>query len=280
MPHIHIPQYVCMLPVHLYTPRGSDTPLHVPYTPLCICMFSEASACCGGCRGPLTCWTPPYMLDTSPVWEVPPHMSYTPHSLVGFPVPLYVLGISACVMGIFPLCWGLGVFPHMLGVWGHQHHWLSIYFILFLLVVHYVSHVYHGYDHYSSGYSGVFWAVICFIGDCGSFHDGASCNIGSVWSGSATIPNAKRLWRCYWPCLCVQQQPPSSMPLLAYANYAMGSPQVGFFFRVEPPTIWYIICLVSILASAFYFQVPSWMLYSPICRVVCCPLPHLSWVHW
>ena len=34
-----------------------------------------------------------------------------------------------------------------------------------------------------------------------------------------------------------QQQPPSLMPLLAYANYAMGSPQVVFFFRVEPPTI-------------------------------------------
>ena len=50
-----------------------------------------------------------------------------------------------------------------------------------------------------------------------------------------------------------QQQPPSSMPPLAYANYAMGSPQVGFFFRVEPPTILYIICLVSILVSAFYF---------------------------
>ena len=32
-----------------------------------------------------------------------------------------------------------------------------------------------------------------------------------------------------------QQQTPSSMPLLAYANYAMGSPQVGFFFRVDPP---------------------------------------------
>ena len=50
-----------------------------------------------------------------------------------------------------------------------------------------------------------------------------------------------------------QQQTPSLMPLLAYANYAMGSPQVGFFFRVEPPTILYIICLVSILVSAFYF---------------------------
>ena len=36
-----------------------------------------------------------------------------------------------------------------------------------------------------------------------------------------------------------QQQPPSSVPPLAYANYAMGSPQVGFFFRVEPP----IICI-------------------------------------
>ena len=50
-----------------------------------------------------------------------------------------------------------------------------------------------------------------------------------------------------------QQQPPSLIPLLAYANYSMGSPQVGFFFRVEPPTILYIICLVSVLVSAFYF---------------------------
>ena len=47
-----------------------------------------------------------------------------------------------------------------------------------------------------------------------------------------------------------QQQIPSSMLPLAYANYAMGSLQVGFFFRVEPPTtIVSYICLVS----AFYF---------------------------
>ena len=50
-----------------------------------------------------------------------------------------------------------------------------------------------------------------------------------------------------------QQQTPSSMLPLAYANYAMGSPQVGFFFRVEPPTILYLICFVSVLVSAFYF---------------------------
>ena len=48
-----------------------------------------------------------------------------------------------------------------------------------------------------------------------------------------------------------QQQPPSSMPLLAYANYAMGSPQVGPYFSVKLPIILYIICLVSILVSAF-----------------------------
>ena len=51
-----------------------------------------------------------------------------------------------------------------------------------------------------------------------------------------------------------QQQTPSSVLPLAYANYAMGSPQVGFFFRVEPPTtIVSYICLVSVLVSAFYF---------------------------
>ena len=61
-----------------------------------------------------------------------------------------------------------------------------------------------------------------------------------------------------------QQQPPSSMSLQAYANYAMGSPQVGFFFRLEPPTVLYIICLVSVLLSAFFFQVPDWMPYSPL----------------
>ena len=43
----------------------------------------------------------------------------------------------------------------------------------------------------------------------------------------------------------------------------MGSPQTGFFFRVEPPTVLYIICLVSVLVSAFYFQVPCWMPYQP-----------------
>ena len=48
-----------------------------------------------------------------------------------------------------------------------------------------------------------------------------------------------------------QQKPPSQMPLQAYAYYTMGPPQVGFPFRVEPPTIlyfyvWYLFwCMLS-----------------------------------
>ena len=43
-----------------------------------------------------------------------------------------------------------------------------------------------------------------------------------------------------------QQQPLSLIPLQAYANYAMGSPKVGFLFRVESPTILHILCLLSV----------------------------------
>ena len=56
--------------------------------------------------------------------------------------------------------------------------------------------------------------------------------------------------------LCQSCKLPSSVPSLAYANYAMGSPQVGFFFRVEPPTILYLIyvwCLFWCLLLTFRY---------------------------
>ena len=59
----------------------------------------------------LTCWTSP------PYGDVSPYVLH-PHLLVGFPVHLYVWWISACYMVNIPLCWVLGAFPHMLGVWG------------------------------------------------------------------------------------------------------------------------------------------------------------------
>ena len=59
------------------------------------------------------------------------------------------------------------------------------------------------------------------------------CSGGVI--GSASVP---------------QQQSPPLMPILAYASYAMGSPQIGFFFRVEPPTILYMF---GVCSGAFYF---------------------------
>ena len=146
------------------------------------------------------------MLDTSftpcPVWGCLP-ICLHPHSFVGFPVLQYVLGISACDMGnISHMLGGWGLFPLLLGVFEVSAHGVSICLFLYILVVHYVSHFYYGYEYYSSSYVGVLWAVICFISDHGSYPDGASCNIGSVGSGSTTTLDAKRLWRCYWPCLC------------------------------------------------------------------------------
>ena len=46
-----------------------------------------------------------------------------------------------------------------------------------------------------------------------------------------------------------QQKPPSSVPLQAYANYVMGSPQVGFFSELSLP--------------------PFCILYVGVCSVVC-----------
>ena len=104
--------------------------------------------------------------------------------------------------GDFFFCWGLGGFPHLLGVLGGSAHGMSICSLLYIFVVCYVSCFYYGYDYYSSSYGGIFWPVMGFISNCGSFSDGVSSKLGSVWSGSTTTLDAKRLWRCYWLCLC------------------------------------------------------------------------------
>ena len=38
-------------PLYICTPPGMYTPQYVLHTPLCICIFSEAFGCCGGCKG-------------------------------------------------------------------------------------------------------------------------------------------------------------------------------------------------------------------------------------
>ena len=55
----------------------------------------------------------------------------------------------------------------------------------------------------------------------------------------------------------LQQQFPSQMPLQAYANYAMAPPQVGFSFRVEPPTVLYVLyvwCLFWSMICTFRYH--------------------------
>ena len=59
-----------------------------------------------------------------------------------------------------------------------------------------------------------------------------------------------------------QQQPPFLMPLQAYASYAMGSPQVGFFFRGEPPTILYNIYYMFGVCSGVCF-LPTDAIFTP-----------------
>ena len=105
-------------------------------------------------------------------------MFYFPHSLVTSVCICVFWGYLHVIWGIFPLCQGLGGVPHLLGVLEASAHGVSICFFLYILVVHYVTCFYYSYNYYSSSYGGVFWAIICFISDCGSFLDGASCNIG------------------------------------------------------------------------------------------------------
>ena len=77
---------------------------------------------------------------------------------------------------------------------------------------------------------GVWWGVPHLLGVLGASTHGMS--ICSFWYTAATsIFDAS-----------------SGLCQLCY-----GSPRVGFLFRVEPPTVLYIICLVSILVSAFYY---------------------------
>ena len=125
------PLYVCM-PLYVHMPPRGIHPLYVPHTPLCICMFSEAFACCGGCKGL------PYVLGhfpyTTPVWGYLPSV-VPPHSVVGFPKHWYVSGISICHVGIFPFVRGLGCSPISGDSGGHTVLVMSICSFLYIFVV-------------------------------------------------------------------------------------------------------------------------------------------------
>ena len=176
------------------------------------------------------------------------------HTQLLLPWALVCFRDISMLWGIFLSVEGFGdVTPISWGIWGASALEMSICSFLYIFLVHYVSCFYYSFDYYSSSYSGIIWPVISLISDSGSFPDRVSSMLGSAWHGSTITLDAERLWGVLDSVSVPQQQTPSLMPLLAHANYSMGSSQVGFFFRVEPPTILYLICLVSILVSAFYF---------------------------
>ena len=141
------------------------------------------------------------------------HFPYT-YPCMGVP-PLQLhptkLLTSLCIsrfQGYWYVIWGF--FPSV-GVWGVSSSiggaggistWDIHMFILLHFLVLYVSCFYYGYNYYSSSYGGIFWPIFGFISDHGSFPDRVSSKLGSAWSGSTTTLDAKRLWRCYWLCLC------------------------------------------------------------------------------
>ena len=162
----------------------------------------------GGCRGPLhTGHLPPYGW-CFPICFTPTLIGWIPCASVCFSGYLHV------IWGILPLCWGLrGNSPICWGYEGHQHLcqalvsgstsiWCPLCFILYLscssLCLTYLPWL----------WLLLLWlqwcllVVIYFISDHGPFLDGASCNIGLVWSGPAATLDAKMPWRYYWPCLC------------------------------------------------------------------------------
>ena len=132
-------------------------------------------------------------------------------------------------MGLSPSIEGFGGVPPSLGGlgWHISSSTVHILILLNIFVVHYVSRLNHGSDYYSSSYSGIFWPVISVISISGSFSDRVS-------SKPCVVPPPPLMPRSSGGVLgsvSVPQQIPSSMPPLAYANYAMGSPQVGFLFQ-------------------------------------------------
>ena len=170
-----------------------------------------------------TSFTPPLHGGASP-------SGYTPHSFVGFSVHWYVLGISVCYMENISLMLGVWGVPPSVGGFGG----ISTWSVHMLILVHSCSSLCLMFllwlqllllqFQWSSGLSSVSSVTVApslmglpvTLEQCGVVQPPPLMPRGSGGViGPASVP---------------QQQPPSSVPLQAYANYAVGYPQVCFSF--------------------------------------------------
>ena len=209
----------------------------------------------GGLLSAFSVWwdtyhSPPLFGGASPL-ITPPTLS------CWFPVQCYSQGYWY-LMWAFPLLLkGLGVFPHHLGRFGGH---ISSSAVHMLILVHFLwcimSHVLTTAPAttppvtvVSSGLSSVSPVTVAPSLTGFPVSHGMVPPPPLIPRGSGGVLGSVSV---------LQQQTSSSMLPLAYANYAMGSPQVGFFFRVEPPTILYLIyvwCLFWCLVFTFRCQI-------------------------
>ena len=100
--------------------------------------------------------------------------------------------------------------------------------------------------------------------DCyhGSLLDGASSNIRSVWYSSAATAYTEGLWRCCWPYYCAAAATSVSNVSSGLCQLCHGLPTGKFLFQSWASHCFYV--LVSVMVYDFCFQVPSWMLCSPV----------------
>ena len=207
----------------------------------------------------MVCW------DTS---HTPPHLgclplNFIPHTQSLVPCALLFSGISVSYLGLFfPSVEGFGGVPPSFGeAWGaHQLFSCPYAHSGTFFVVHYGSHLLR--LRLLLGYSGIFWPVFHVISDSGSFPDRVS---SMPWHGS-TPPLMLRgsggvLGSHFGATAANFIFNASSSLCQLYYGFSTGR----FLFQSwASHHIVSYICLVSVLVSAFYFQVLSWMLYSPM----------------
>ena len=217
----------------------------------------------GECGGPSSVWTPHMCLDAFPCVQ-------HPHTFICSPC-MSVCSRGYCMHygGNIPYVGGWGASAHLSGFWYLSVHPLDVHYAssCTFLVVYHVSSLYFlllllttpPVTVVSSGMSSLSLVTMA----------PSSVGLPTILGqhGVVLLPpmTPRGSGGVLGHASVLQQQPPSSIPLQACANYAMVSQQVSLFFRVEPSaTVLYIICLVSVLMSAFYFQVPCWMPCPPL----------------
>ena len=195
-------------------------------------MLPCASACSGGVCMSLGDVGALLLFRQPPIFWMLPQVSNTPHAFLCSPACLYVLGVIACAMGVTSHILEAGELQDICQAFGvcQYIHWMSImlhlvpflYFIMSQVSTSTTTTTTPPVTVVSSGMSSLSLVTIApslmgFPAMLGQLDEvllppltprGSAGVLGHV-----SVP---------------QHQTPPSMPLQACANYAMGSPQVGF----------------------------------------------------